>query len=282
MAMKYYSGKRVYVTGGSSGIGLGIARQLAPLGADLLLFARNGKKLEEARAAVRGSGGTGKVEIMPLDVSDDAMVKKVIDRAVRDFGAPDIIINSAGIGSAHYFESISYDEFDRVMKINLYGTRNVIAAALPSMKKRGSGVIVNISSMAGFMSIFGYSSYATSKFALVGFSEAIRSELVRFGIKVLLACPPETDTPFLLEEGKTIPPECRAMKDLMGTLGTDYVARFIIRGIARGKYLIMPGYLSRFLYLVQRFSPGWVARGLADITVARAARKTSPSLDGRG
>ncbi|HOT45020.1 MAG TPA: SDR family oxidoreductase [Spirochaetota bacterium] len=273
MATKYYSGKRVYVTGGSSGIGLEIARQLAPLGADLALFARNAKKLEEARAEVKRSGGKGRVEIMPLDVSDNVAVMKIIDRAVREFGVPDIIINSAGIGSANYFENISYDEFDRVMKINLYGTRNVIAAALPYLKERGSGVIVNISSMAGFSSIFGYTSYATSKFALVGFSEALRSELVRYGVTVLLACPPETDTPFLAEEGKTIPPECRAMKDLMGTLKSDYVARFILRGVARGKYLIMPGYLSRFLYLVQRFSPGWVSRMVADSTVARAARK---------
>ncbi|HNW30538.1 MAG TPA: SDR family oxidoreductase [Spirochaetota bacterium] len=273
MATKYYVGKRVYITGGSSGIGLEIARQLAPLGADLLLFARNAKKLEEARAEVRGSGATGRVEVMPLDVSDNVMVRKVIDRAVKKFGVPDIIINSAGIGSANYFENISYDEFDRVIKINLYGTRNVIAAALPCMKERGSGVVVIVSSMAGFSSIFGYTSYATSKFALVGFAEALRSEMVRYGIRVILACPPETDTPFLAEESKTIPPECRAMKDLMGTLRTDYVARFIIRGIARGKYLIMPGYLSRFLYLVQRFSPGWISRRVADSTVARAAKK---------
>ncbi|MBP7735429.1 MAG: SDR family oxidoreductase [Spirochaetes bacterium] len=272
--MNVFDGKRIYITGGSSGIGLEIARQLASQGADLLLFARDPKKLEDARAIVDDARGglTRRTGVMSLDVGDNAMTVKAIGRAVKEFGPPDMIINSAGIGSANYFEKISYDEFDRVMKTNLYGTRNVIAAALPHMKGSG-GTIVIVSSMAGFMSIFGYSAYATSKFALIGFSEALCSELAGRGIKVLLACPPETDTPFLVEENKTIPPECRAMKDIMGTLGVGYVARHIIRGIARGKYLIMPGHVARFLYYLQRFSPGWVSRMIADSTVKRAARK---------
>ena len=271
--MDSFEGKRIFITGGSSGIGLAIARRLASLGADLLLLARDTVKLEEARAAVDGGrGGGGRTAALKLDVSDNAMTQEVIDRAVREFGPPDILINRAGIGSADYFENISYDEFDRVMKINLYGTRNAIAAALPYLKKT-KGSIVIISSMAGFLGMFGYTAYATSKFALVGFSECLRSEVKRHGIRVQLACPPETDTPFLVEESKTIPPEARAVKDMVGLLKPDYVARFIVRGMARGRYLIMPGFNARFLYLLNRFVPGWVSRMISDSTVARAAKK---------
>ncbi len=272
--MNHFYNKRVYITGGSSGIGLALARRLASMGGHLLLFARDPKRLEAARADVEANraGADGRIAVMPLDVSDDSAVRKVITRAVRDFGAPDIVINSAGIGSADHFENIPYEDFDRVMKINLYGTRNVIAASLPHMKERG-GAIVIISSMAGFLGMFGYTAYATSKFALVGFSECLRSEARRFGIHVHLACPPETDTPFLAEESKTIPPESRALKDMVGLLPADYVARYILRGIARGAYLIMPGAKARFLYHLNRFSPGWMSRMIADATVARVARK---------
>ncbi len=276
MIMNYYNGKRVYITGGSSGIGLAIARELASLGADLLLFARSAGKLEEARVNIEKSrSDAGRIiAAMTLDVSNDTMVGEVIGRAIQEFGAPDVLINSAGIGSADYFENISYNEFDRVMKINLYGTRNVIAACLPHMKRKGCAIVI-VSSMAGLMGMFGYSAYATSKFALVGFAECLRSEVRRYGIKVHLACPPETDTPFLIEESKTIPPESRAVKDMVGLLKPGYVARFIIQGIAGGRYLIMPGFRARFLYYVQRFSPGWISRMIADLTVARAAKKKS-------
>ncbi|MBN2080451.1 MAG: SDR family oxidoreductase [Spirochaetes bacterium] len=272
--MNHFNNKRVYITGGSSGIGLALARHLASLGAHLLLFARDAKRLETARAAVEAErvDGDRRIAAMPLDVSDEGAVRKTIPRAVRDFGAPDIVINSAGIGSADHFENITYENFDRVMKINLYGTRNVIAASLPHMKERGGSLVI-ISSMAGFLGMFGYTAYATSKFALVGFSECLRSEVKRFGIRVHLACPPETDTPFLAEESKTIPPESRALKDMVGLLPADYVARYILRGIARDAYLIMPGAKARFLYHLNRFSPGWMSRMIADTTVARVARK---------
>lgn len=275
--MKKYNGRMIYITGGSSGIGLEIARQLASQGADLVLFARNPSRLEEARAVVERNreSAAQRIAVMPLDVSDNGMVRKTVGRAVKEFGTPDIIINSAGIGTADYFEKISFDAFDAVMKTNLYGTRNIIAAALPHMKQRGGGVIVIISSMAGFLGMFGYTAYAASKFALVGFAESLRGELKSQGISVLLACPPETDTPFLVEESKTLPPESRALKDMVGLLKTDYVARYIIRGIARGTYLIMPGAKARFLYLLNRFIPGWMSRMIADITIARVGKKKS-------
>ncbi|HOD15531.1 MAG TPA: SDR family oxidoreductase [Spirochaetota bacterium] len=272
--MNYFQGKNIYITGGSSGIGLEIARRLAAEGAHLLLFARTASKLEEARRDIetRWSGSGQKLAAMPLDVSDDPAVRRVMDRAVREFGPPDILITSAGIGSADYFENITYEAFDAVMKINLYGTRNMIAALLEPLKARRGHVAI-ISSVAGYLGMFGYTAYGTSKFALVGFADCIRGELKRHGVRLTLACPPETDTPFLVEESKTIPPQSRALKDIAGRLSPEVVAARVIRGIRKNSYLVIPGFRARALYLTQCYSPGWLSRLISDMTVARVDRK---------
>ena len=139
----------------------------------------------------------------------------VIPQAIKEFGTPDILINSAGIISCDYFGNISYDSFDAVMKINLYGIRNMIAEVLPAMKPRG-GHIVIISSAAGLMGMSGYTAYGTSKFALVGFAECLRGELKQQGIHLTIVCPPEVDTPMLLDEMKTISSEIRILKNMSG------------------------------------------------------------------
>jgi 3-dehydrosphinganine reductase len=264
----------IYITGGSSGIGLEIARQVFSLGAHVVLFARDRKKLEEAQQNISKGRHTGnqKIGIKSLDVQDDLTTQQTMKSAVVEFGAPDILITSAGISAADYFENITYETFDATIKTNLYGTRNVIAALLPSMKQKGGAIII-ISSIAGVLGMFGYTAYGTSKFALMGFSECLRSELKRYGIRVSVVCPPETDTPFVDEEAKTIPPEARAVKNLAGLLKPDYVAHYIIKGIARKRYLIIPGFMARALYYTQCYLPGWIIRLSADLTAAQAAKK---------
>jgi 3-dehydrosphinganine reductase len=272
--MEFLKNKNVYITGGSSGIGLEIARRIAAEGGHVLVFARTASKLEEACRDIgkNRADALQRIASLPLDVSDDSAVRGVMDRAVREFGPPDILITSAGVGSADHFENIASEAFDTVMKINVYGTRNVIAALLGELKAR-KGHVVIISSVAGYLGMFGYTAYGTSKFALVGFAECIRGELKRQGVRLTLACPPETDTPFLVEESKTIPPQSRALKDMAGTLKPGLVADRIIRGIKKNSYLVIPGFRAKALYLTQRFSPGWISRLISDMTVARVDRK---------
>ena len=211
---------------------------------------------------------------MTLDVQNDANVRQVMKRAVEKLGIPDILFNNAGIGHSDYFENISYGTFDAIIKTNLYGTRNVIASLLPHMKQKG-GAIVITSSLAGLLGIFGYTAYGSSKFALVGFSESLRAELKPHGIRVSVVCPPETDTPLVLHESKTIPPEARAVKNMAGLLTPEFVARCIIRGIQKKKYLIIPGFLASFLYSAQRFTPGWIYRFSIDLIARWRTRKFS-------
>jgi len=272
---KEFHNRVVYITGGSSGIGLEIARLLAKKGAHLVLVARSPEKLEEARRQIAQSRRSPhqRITTLSVDVTDPDDVNKKMARAVTDAGIPDILINSAGIIASNYFESIPYDTFDAVMKTNVYGVRNVIAALLPAMKSRGGGKIVILASVAGLMGMFGYTTYATSKFAIVGFSECLRSELKRYNIAVSMFCPPSVKTPMIDEEAKTIPPESRAVKKLAGMLDPEYVARAVVKGICKKRFMIIPGYIAKGLYLSQRYLGSGVSRAVSDFVVKRAGKR---------
>ncbi|MGD0279897.1 MAG: SDR family oxidoreductase [Smithella sp.] len=274
--MAYLSNKLAFITGGSSGIGLETALLLASQGCSLVLVARGKPLLDKACKAIeaRIDKTSQSVNAISIDVADNSDVQQKIKAAVEQFGIPDILINSAGVGSGDYFENISYDQFDRSMKINVYGTRNTISAILPFMKQKGGGHIVNISSMAGLIGMFGYSLYSATKYALVGFSECLRSELKLFNINVTLVCPPEVKTPFIEEESKNLPPEGRAVKNLAGLLKPETVARAVIRGIRRKKFLVVPGIAAKFLYFQHRISNGFFTRMPSDWIVRFAARRS--------
>lgn len=265
--MKDFSNKLVYITGGSSGIGLETAMQLSSLGAHVAIFARNRDRLDQAKKDIENHRRSPdqKFHVMTVDVADNDDVREKMDQAIIQFGVPDIVITSAGIGQADYFENIPHHSFDALMKINVYGTRSVIAALLPSMKDRG-GQIVIISSAAGLMGMFGYTSYSTSKYALVGLAECLRSELKGYNIAVTLVCPPEVATPFLSNEAG-MPPEARALKNFAGTLKPAPVARTIIKGIGKKSFLVVPGLLAKLLFLNHRLTNGLATRLSSDIIV---------------
>ena len=267
--MAYFSGKLVYITGGSSGIGLATANLLAAEGCRLVLIARGEPLLDKACKTIASQTDqtAQAINFICMDVADNDDVRQKIKTAVETFGIPDILINSAGIGTGDYFENISYEQFDKAMRINVYGTRNVISAVLPYMKQKGGGHIVNIASVAGLIGMFGYTTYSTTKYAIVGFTECLRSELKRFNIKVTLIVPPEVKTPFIEEEAKTLPPEGRIVKNLAGLLTPEQVAKAIVRGIKGRKFLVVPGFMAKSLLFWHRISNGLLTRLPSDIII---------------
>jgi nucleoside-diphosphate-sugar epimerase len=270
--IKDFHNKTVYITGGSSGIGLATAKLLSQKGAHLVLIARDTKKLELARKQVKACRRSNLQQIvaLSLDVADVRAVKEKLVPLVDNAGGPDILINSAGILVSDYFENISDQVFDDVMKINVYGVRNMIATLLPYMKALKKGHIVNLSSSAGLFGVFGYTSYCASKYALIGFSESLRTEIKKYNIAMTVVCPPNVLTPMNEKEALTIPPETRVLKKMAGSLTPQYVAKKVVKGIQKRQYFVIPGIKIKMLYLTQRFSPGFIARAVTDFVVTRA------------
>jgi short-subunit dehydrogenase len=271
--MKDFNDEIVYVVGGSMGIGFAAAKLFAERGAHVCVFARNQERLKNAekRVAGRAKSAGQRFASYPVDVVDRKEVDRVMKRALKEFGTPAVLVNCAGQATPRIFVEMAYEQFDETMKINLYGTRNTIAALLPAMKARGCGAIVNTSSIAGYVGVFGYTDYNASKFAVLGFSEALRCELVGYGIELFVLCPPDTDTPGLVVENQTKPPETKALTAKAKLMTPEAVAAAMIRGMEKGKFIILPGFDGKFTVLAQRFIPG-VVRWVVDGTVRKVQK----------
>jgi len=176
-----YRNQRVLITGGSSGIGRALALLLAQGGAKLWLIARRREPLLETQQLIGEN-----CDILPVDVSQALEVEAAIAHMRMETDPPDLIINSAGVAHPGYVQDLPFTVFREMIDINYLGTVHVVKALLPGMIRRQSGTIVNISSVAGFIGVFGYTAYGASKFAVRGFTDALRAEMKPLGIHVSL------------------------------------------------------------------------------------------------
>ncbi|MCJ8519542.1 NADP-dependent 3-hydroxy acid dehydrogenase YdfG [Pseudorhizobium tarimense] len=166
--------KIVLITGASSGIGAGIARELVKGGATLMLGARRTDRLEELAAEVRSNGGT--VVVRRLDVTDREDVAAFAAAARQQFGRVDVMINNAGIMPLSPMASMKVDEWDRMVDVNIKGVLHGIAAVLPEMTERGSGHIINIASIGALQVVPTGAVYCATKFAVRAISDGLRQE----------------------------------------------------------------------------------------------------------
>jgi len=231
------------ITGGSSGIGKAMAAKLAAQGYDVSLIARRDLLLADAAEEIRRhrKSTDQRVGTYSADVTDRAQAEEAVQAAIAEFGPPDMVVTSAGISEPGYFAELSADNFERSMAVNYLGTLYVVRAALPSMRVRRRGKVVLISSGAALMGIFGYASYGPAKFAVRGLAETLLAELRSDNIGVSIAYPPDTETPMLEAERKTMPPETRLICSLAKTWSADAVANFILQAVSRNRYAITPG-----------------------------------------
>jgi len=273
-AATYWKDKIALVTGGSSGIGLAAAKQLAAQGAHVWLAARRREVLEAALKEVETArrDPSQHCGIVAADVSDAGQAARVIDEVTKAAGAPEVVINSAGITQPGYVQALPLEVFRRLMEVNYYGTVYVAKAALPGMLERGAGHIINISSMAGYVGVFGYSAYGASKFAVAGFSEVLRAEMKPHGIRVSVAFPPDTDTPQLAYEQPFKPAETKAISGTAKALSAEIVARSILKQAEKGHFFIFPGFDSRLFYLLTSKLPKSLVFAILD-QMAAAGRK---------
>jgi NAD(P)-dependent dehydrogenase (short-subunit alcohol dehydrogenase family) len=182
-----FKDKVVLITGGARGLGLVLARQLADEGAWVVLCSRTSEQLGRAKEQLEGRGG--RVMTFRCDVSDQAQVDSMVRQVLDIWPGIDVLINDAGVIQVGPLETMRPQDYREAMDIHFWGPFHTINAVLPHMKRRGSGRIVNITSIGGRISVPHLLPYSASKFALVGFSEGLRSELAKDGIAVTTVTP---------------------------------------------------------------------------------------------
>jgi NAD(P)-dependent dehydrogenase (short-subunit alcohol dehydrogenase family) len=176
----------VVITGGSRGLGLVLARQLAAQGARICLLARNGDELARARAQLPPDA---EVITLRCDVRRRGDVRAAMDQVLERWSAVDVLINNAGVIQVGPLEHMTAEDFENAMATHFWGPLHLMFEVVPSMRRRGFGRIVNISSISGRIAVPHMAPYTASKFALTGLSDAVRAELDQYGIRVTTVSP---------------------------------------------------------------------------------------------
>lgn len=270
-----FKGKLAVITGGSSGIGLALAQQLAAFGTKIILLARHQDTIDAACQSIKKSSPTAQVDGLVLDVSDANAVKQIFTLINNKFGVPDLLFNCAGITHPGEFLELSPTIFRSMMEVDYFGTLYCIQEVVPGMAARRSGVIVNISSMVGFLNIYGYSAYGAAKFAISGLTDSLRMELKPKGIQVALVFPPDTNTPQLAYEQEFKPKVTQMLSSNGGYMQPEAVASEIIKGVQRKKYVILPGLENKLIYFVSHLLGRSLIYSILDVPVLKVLKRNS-------
>jgi len=260
-----FQGKTALITGAASGIGRATAIELALRGVDMFLADIDEKGLAGVRSEIEANGGH--CQIMRVDVSDNVQVKNMVEAAVGKLSHIDILVNSAGVTLIGEVSDCSLEDWEWIVRINLWGSICSVYHVLPHMIERKSGHIVNIASAAGLVALPGNGSYCVTKFGLVGFSEVLRAELHKHNIKITLVCPGGVGTNFeknarVRNLSKFVPG-----KFVRGRIQTpEFLAKKIVSAIKKEKFMLTTGIEGQLLWYIKRFIPSlyyWIELRLA-------------------
>lgn len=254
------AGKRVLITGASSGIGAEIGREMIRRGARLTLVARGREKLESLAGELREAGGSVEVEV--CDLADDEQVALLGERLLAGQGPPDVLINNAGAGIWRATWETEPGYAERAARLPYLAAYELTRLLLPAMRQRGDGWILNMTSAAGYMAIPGATAYGVSRWAMRAFSYQLEAELRGSGIGVTLLAPFEVDSPYFDNNPgsrERIPKIAR----LVGTITPQDVALEAVDSIERERRERMMPLRGRLIY---RLTPPPLMRWLLGAT----------------
>ncbi|GIV98465.1 MAG: putative oxidoreductase YqjQ [Herpetosiphonaceae bacterium] len=246
------AGRTVLITGASSGIGAAAARALARKGAHVLLLARTQSILEQLAAEIRVRGGTA--HVFPVDLADLAAIAHVTQTIKREIGTPDILINNAGAGRWLFIEETNPTEAAEMMAVPYLAAFAITQAFLGEMLRRGRGHIVNLTSPAGYIAWPGAAAYSVARWAMRGFTAALRADLSGTGVGVTLIVPGKVASPYFANNPgseERIP----QLSKLYRTLTPEQVAEAIVTAIEHNRREVVLPFMLKLTMLLHRFFP---------------------------
>jgi NAD(P)-dependent dehydrogenase (short-subunit alcohol dehydrogenase family) len=261
---EYFRDKRCVVTGAASGIGFAVTEALLHVGAAVFMADRDTKTLA---SAVEDLGPhSGRVHSATVDVTNQDQVQKMVEDAVSSHGRIDVLFNNAGIGCTMQIGDATLEHWRRLIDVNLWGVIYGVHAALPIMRRQGSGHIVNTASVAGLVPFPFQALYSTTKYAVVGFSECLRFELADEGINVSVVCPGDVatriyGTPIIGERQEVKPPD--------NAIPAAEAAQAILAGVANREGIIVLPEPARSLWRQYCDSPETMEGWLRDMAKQR-------------
>jgi len=262
MAMNL-QGKRVLITGASTGIGRAATTAFVEAGAHVIALARSKDKLDALAAEL---GGPAQVTVEAADVTDGPAMEAFARAQLAGPGAPDVIVANAGLGMDARFTATSDEALRHIFDVNVFGVARTIRPFLAAMIARGSGRVLLVSSAVGKRGIPNYSAYSASKFALHGMADALRPELVGTGVTVGVVCPSSTTTEFgqnVLREGPA------QVKVRVQKHSADSVARALVKMARSTRREVVLSPEAKFMVVLNWLAPGILDRVLAKILVRK-------------
>src|SRR6266849_7769844 len=228
MTLTNFAGAAAVITGGASGIGLAIAKALHTKGAHVVLADINAPGLLQAKDQILQQDPTaaGQVLTIPTDVTIESQVSELMQQASVTFGRIDLVVTCAGIGNGGPIDTFTASEMQTMMNINFMGAYHCVQAALPTMRQQQAGHFVFLSSVAGKFGVPLLSAYCASKWAVRGFSSALRAELHGTGIGITTVYPAWVDTPMVKQEENSL-----NMTDIQVMLTPEQVASDILQAV---------------------------------------------------
>ena len=261
MPRRSFHGATVLVTGAGGGLGRAIAEQFAAAGAHIVALDKDAAAVASLQTALEARGRA--CLSLPCDVTDPDACARAIAAAIERFGTLDVLVNNAGMSHRSGLAETDLAVIRRVMDVNFFGAVHCTKAALPRLVER-RGLVIAISSVAGYSPLIARTGYAASKHALHGFFESLRTEVAPQGVQVMMVCPSfiatEIDRNALAGDGQ---PVRHAQVTIGRPLTADTAAQQIVAGAARGRRLLLVGRTAWLAWWVSRFAPAVYERLMA-------------------